>query len=179
MPGAEQNAGRPRQFGRPVFKPYGETSGSGQQGSAIDLVRGLTQRQRRLNLPDVNEYLMKWSDMKLETSGGRVPEATHQMILHISRGLDFLLFDKVNLTQRGSILREIQQKRRLDGIEQVELTHEEGLILKEAAAAVNVAYDPGTPEEVEKRTFKFADLEQKAQQQGVELPYWYRLLNGD
>lgn len=179
MPGAEQIAGRPQPFGRPVLKPFGETSGSGQQGSAIDLVRGLTQRQRRLHLPDVNEYLMKWSDMKLETSGGRVPEAIHQMIIHISRGLDFLLFDKVSLTQRGSILREIQEKRRLEGIEQVELTYEEGLILKEAAAAVNVDYDPGKPEEVEKRTFNIADLEQKAQQQGVQLPYWYRLLHGE
>ena len=52
------------------------------------------------------------------------------------------------------------------------LTYEEGILLQKAAAAVNIAYDPGTPEEVEKRTFKIADLEAKAQGLDIVMPYW-------
>lgn len=48
---------------------------------------------------------------------------------------------------------------------QVAFTYEEGLLLRDAAAVVNVAYDPGeeedTPENREKRTFRFADLERR------------------
>ncbi len=46
---------------------------------------------------------------------------------------------------------------------QLVLTHEEGLMLRDAAAVVNIPYDPGepedTPENVKKRTFVFADFE--------------------
>ncbi len=45
---------------------------------------------------------------------------------------------------------------------QLVLTYEEGILLRDAAAAVNVAYDPGgqekTPKNMKKRTFVFADL---------------------
>ncbi len=177
MRGAEQRPGQPRPIGQPVFQQFepGGTGtpgiGSGEQRSAINGIRGLIERRRRLNIPDVDEYVMKWkgltafhAELGIETT----PEV-HQMIVNVSRGLDFVLFEKIKPAQRGSILEELQNARQ-KGIEQYVLTHEEGLLLRDAAAAVNVPYDPGTPDEVEKRTFKIADLEQKAQ--GLQIWDW-------
>jgi hypothetical protein len=97
-----------------------------------------------------------------------VPPAIHQTIVHVSRGLDFVLFHELGKSQRGrglqsSILRELAELRHEEGIDRFILTHEEGLLVRDAAAVVNVAYDPGgaedTPENIKKRTFVFADLE--------------------
>lgn len=163
-------------------RQIGETSGTGQPGSAVNPLNALIERPG-LNLPDIDEYCKMWKGLSALTFNSpiaaevRIPVTPelHQMIGNISNGLDFVLFEKISVTQRGSILRELAELRE-EGIDRFILSYEEGLFLRDAAAAVNVSYDPGTPDEVEKRTFKFADLEQKAQEQGVMLPYWYRLL---
>ena len=149
------------------YQQFGERSG--QQESAVTDIRGLIERRRELNLPDINEYVMMWKGLAALTipSGKepyriRVPEEEHEKIVQVSRGIDFVLFNEVNTTQQASILRELQEHQQKEGIEQFVLSHEEGLLLKDAAAAVNVAYDPGgaedTPDDVKKRTFVFADL---------------------
>jgi hypothetical protein len=159
---------------RGEYRPNGEqfAEGSGQEQSGVNPFHALIERQR-LNLPDINEYCFMWSDLRRETSRERVPEEVHQMVIHVSNGLDFVLFEHLNLTQQASILGELQRHREVEGIEQFELTYEEGRILRDAAAAVNVAYDPGTPEEIEKRTFSFSDLEAKASPEALELRDWY------
>lgn len=146
--------------------------GSASEQSGVSPFSAFVERPG-LNLPDINEYCLKWSDMKLETSRGRVPEEIHQRVIHVSNGLDFVLFEKLNLTQQASILGELQRHREVEEIEQFELTYEEGMILRDAAAAVNVTYDPGTPEEVEKRTFTFSDLEATASPEAIDLRDWY------
>ncbi len=162
------------------YQQFGERSGSGQQESAVTDIRGLIERRRGLNFPDKNEYVMMWKELAALTipSGKepyriRVPEEEHEKIVQVSRGIDFVLFNEVNTTQQASILRELQEHQQKEGIEQFVLSHEEGLLLKDAAAAVNVAYDPGTPEEEEKRTFNFSDLEAKASPEAISLRDWY------
>lgn len=162
------------------YQQCGETSGSGQQQNVVNGIRGLIERRRGLNLPDINEYVMMWKDLAALTipSGKepyriQVPEEEHNKILQVSRGIDFVLFNKVNTTQQASILRELQEHQQKEGIEQFVLSYEEGLLLKDATAAVNVAYDPGTPEEAEKRTFKFSDLEAEASPEAISLRDWY------
>jgi len=190
--GAEIVPGQIRPVGQELHAPLtdgvagsgnGERRRSIQQGSPINSVRGLIERRSRLNLPDINEYVMMWKGLAALTVQGkepyriRVPEAEHEQIVHVSRGIDFVFFEKLEATQQASILEELQTHRQQEGIEQYVLSYEEGLILRDATAAVNVAYDPGTPEEVEKRTFKFSDLEGKASQEAISLRDWYTSIN--
>ncbi len=145
------------------YQQFGETSrsASGEAGSARQVVTDLINRQR-LGLPDINEYCLMWSDLRVETSSGRVPEAVHQTVVNVSNGLDFLLFDKVGEVQQESILSELERKRKILGVDRYVLPYEDAQLLQLAAAAVNVGYDPGgegnTPENMKKRTFVFADL---------------------
>ena len=99
------------------------------------------------------------------------------MVIHVSNGLDFVLFTHLNLEQQASILREFQGYREAEGMEHFELSYEEGLILRDAAAAVSVAYDPGTPDEIEKRTFTFSALEANASPEALALRDWYAANN--
>lgn len=151
------------------YQQFGERSG--EAGSARQLVTDLIKRQR-LSLPDINEYCLMWSDLRVETSSGRVLEAVHQTLVNTSHGLDFLLFEKVKQTQQISILSELERKRKVLGIDRYVLPYEDAKLLQLAAAAVNIVYDPGEPEDkpenTNKRTFVFADLERKAQ--GLDLP---------
>lgn len=166
MRGVEQ--GRPGQEAHQQFKAglpgnsSGDTSVRGEAGIARHFVTDLIQRQQ-LSLPDINEYCLTWSDLRIETGSGRVPEALHQSIINVSGGLDFLLFDKVGEAQRESIKSEHKFVRRKLGIDRYVLPYEDAKLLQLAAAAVNVPYDPGepedTPENIKKRTFLFADLE--------------------
>jgi hypothetical protein len=104
-----------------------------------------------------------WSDLRVETSSGRAPEAVHQTVVNISNGLDFLLFNKVGEVQQASIRSELARKRKVVGVDRYVLSYEDAKLLQLAAAAVHVDYDPGgqenTPENAQKRTFVFADLE--------------------
>ena len=153
----------------------------GQQGSAINGVRGLIARQRQLNLPNIDGYCIMWMGLAALTVNSpiaaevRIPvtPAIQQIIVQVGRGLDFVLFHKISKEQRGSILRELTELRQEEGIDRFVLTYEEGLGLRDAAAVVNVAYDPGTPEEVVKRTFKFSDLEANASPEAIALRNWY------
>jgi hypothetical protein len=186
--GAENKLGQGRPFGQPVFQQFGERSAagapgigsgerreSGEEGSARQFITDLIQQQR-LRLPDVYEYNMMWKGLSALTIHSpiaaevriNVPPAVHQTIVNVSRGIDFVLFHELGKSVKGrglqgSILRELAELRQEEDIDRFILTHEEGSLLRDAAAAVNVAYDPGgeedTPENREKRTFRFADLE--------------------
>jgi hypothetical protein len=160
--------GRLRQEAHQQFKAglsgngNGERRGRGEAGSARQYVTDLLQRQR-LSLPDINEYCLMWSDLRIETGSGRVSEEVHQSVVNVSGGLDFLLFDKVGEAQRDSIISEHNLLRRKLGIDRYVLPYEDAKLLQLAAAAVNVPYNPGEPEDtqenIKKRTFLFADLE--------------------
>lgn len=151
-------------------------AGNDPSESAINSIHAL-MKQSRLQLPDINAYSLQWSDLKTETGRGRVPEAIRHMVFHVSNGLDFVLFEHLNLEQQASILREFQGYQEAEGIAHLELSYEEGMILRDAAAAVNVAYDPGTPDEIEKRTFTFSDLEAHASSEALALRDWYAANN--
>src|SRR5690242_11045001 len=104
-------------------------AGNDQTGSAATPFDALIQRQR-LNVSDINAYCLQWSDLKTETGRGNVPEAMRQMVLHVSNGLDFVLFAHLNLEQQASILREFQGYREAEGMEHFALSYEEGKILR-------------------------------------------------
>ena len=136
----------------------GESAGT---GNALDIVHGLTQRQRRLNLPDINAYYDMWSHL-LSESHGYIPQHLTQTIRQVRLGIGFIFYNHPQFSKdnQWKFQRTLQRWHEFyNG--QLVLTHEEGEILRDAAAAINVSYDPGTPEEVEKRTFKFIDIESK------------------
>ena len=87
-----------------------------------------------------------WSDLRVETSSGRAPEAVHQTVVNISHGLDFLLFEKLRHTQQSSILSELERKRKVLNMDRYVLPYEDAKLLRLVGAAVNVDYDPGEPE---------------------------------
>ena len=107
MAGAEQRPGQGRSFGRPVFQQFepggtgtpGSYSNGESRGSARRFVTELIERQR-LQVPDVCEYTMMWSGLAALTihtpiaAESRIPvsPAIHQTIVHVSQGLDFVLF---------------------------------------------------------------------------------------
>ena len=163
------------------FTPNGEqfAEGSTQEQSGVSPFDALVEYQR-LNLGTIDEYSDMWKGLDALTInspisvGTRIPVTPeiHHMIGQISTGIDFVLFAEVSATKRGQILRELAEIQQEEGINEFILTYEEGILLRDAASVVNVAYDPGTPEEVEKRTFKIADLEQKTQELDVVMPYW-------
>jgi hypothetical protein len=147
---------------QPVLQTFGE-GGTSQPGGATEAVAALVAGKRgQLNIPDVNEYALMWSDLKLETGRGRVPAAIHETIVHVSRGLDFVLFQRLRPTQQESIRRELAELQQEEGIDHLTLTYAEGQLVRDAAAVVNAVYDPGTPEDTPenraKRTFTFVSL---------------------
>src|SRR2546421_9926363 len=164
---------------RPVIQVVDREEGSAQDQSGVNPFDTLIERQR-LNLGTMDEYSDMWKGLSALTINSpiaadiRIPVTPeiHHMIGQISTGIDFVLFGEVSATKRGQILRELAELQQEEGSNEFILTYEEGMMLRKAAAIVNVAYDPGTPEEVEKRTFKIADLEQKAQELDVVMPYW-------
>lgn len=170
---------------KPVFQQLdaelpgnGNRERSGEAGSARQLVTDFIQ-QKRLDLPDVHEYTMMWSSLAALTidspiaAESRIPVSpeVHQTIVRVSRGLDFVLFDELGKIQKGKglqkrILTELAEIRQEEGTDRLELSFEEGRLLRDAAAAVNIVYNPGgaedTPENREKRTFRFTDLERRS-----------------
>jgi len=147
-------------------QPIGEQSGSGEAGSARRFVTDFIQRQR-LHVGDISNYYDSWVNLQSE-SAGHIPQQFTQMIRNTSLGLGFLFNSQwsemgyIGRTKQVAFQKRLQRwHEEYQG--QLVLTHEEGLLLKDAAVVVNVAYDPGepddTPENIKKRTFVFADLE--------------------
>ena len=147
-------------------RPFGETSGSGDAGSARRFVTDIIQRQQ-LRAGTISEYCLMWSDLAADTVRQRkVSPEIRQTISNISLGIDYLAFtrrhDQLSHGQRSYIPQKFSEIRQEEGIDQVTLSYENAKLLQTAAANVNIPYDPGepedTPENIEKRTFKFADL---------------------
>lgn len=143
--------------------PRGERRG--EAGGARQFVADLIQRQQ-LQVGDINQYYDMWVGLQSE-SADYVPQQLTKTMRNISLGLGFLFnnqwaeMGKTGLAKQAAFQKRLQRwQDEYKG--QLVLTHEEGLMLKDAAAVVNVAYDPGepedTPENMKKRTFVFTDL---------------------
>jgi hypothetical protein len=147
------------------YQQFGEKSGSGEAGSARQFVTDLIQRQQ-LTVGDINQYYDMWVGLQSE-SADYVPQHLTKTMRNISLGLGFLFNNQWAEMGNTGRSKQVAFQKRLQRWNkeykgQLVLTHEEGLLLRDAAAAVNVAYDPGgaedTPDDVKKRTFVFADL---------------------
>ena len=132
------------------------------------------QRQQ-LNLPDIVQYYDMWVSLLSETAGDLPPQATTSL-RNVGLGLGFLFYDQWGDMGYIGRAKQVAFQKRLERLDeayqgQLVLTYEEGLMLRDAAAAVNVAYDPGepaeTPENMQKRTFIFTDLDQKANESDI------------
>ncbi len=150
------------------YQQFGETSrsGSGEAGSARQFVTDLDQR-RRINVGDIKSYYDIWVNAIGETAGD-VPREVTQTLKNVSLGLGFLFYNRWGEMGYEGRSKQVAFQKRLQRWHeeykgQLVLTYEQGQMLRDAAAAVNVAYDPGgvedTPENRKKRTFVFADLE--------------------
>jgi hypothetical protein len=161
--------GRP---GQPAYQQFNaglpgneESTERGVAGSARQVVTDLVQRQR-LNIGDIREYYDSWVSLQSE-SAGYIPQPMERTIRNVSLGLGFLFYNRWSETDRPGRRMQVAFQKRLrrwheEYKGQLVLTHEEGLMLRDAAAVVNIPYDPGEPEDtqenVKKRTFVFANL---------------------
>jgi hypothetical protein len=145
--------------------PRGERSG--EAGSARQFVTDLIQRQG-LHVGTLSEYCLMWSDLSADTVRRKeVSPEVHRTINNISLGIDFLAFtkryDQLSPGQHSYIPQKFSEIRQEEGINHVVLPYDDATLLQLAAAVVNIAYDPGeleeTPENIKKRTFVFAELE--------------------
>jgi len=141
--------------------PRGERSS--EAGSARQFVADLIQGQR-LNVGGIGAYYDKWVQLGMEAKR-YIPDDIHQTIRNISLGLGFLFYNQFGEMGRAGEWKQKAFQKRLQrfGVNELVLTYEQGQMLKDAASVVNIAYDPGepeeTPENIKKRTFVFADLE--------------------
>ncbi len=120
------------------------------------------QHQKQLQLPDAVSYYDMWVDLLSETRG-YVPQSTTEVIQNVSLGLGFLAYNTWGEMGYKGESKQFVFKRRLqreqdDYHGHLVLPYEQGKLLQQAASAIDIAYDPGTPEEVEKRTFSFPDI---------------------
>ena len=153
----------------------GERRGSGQQGSAVNFVRGIIQQQR-LYLRTISEYCTMWSDMAVQAHRTQ-SETVSTSIANVRWGLDYLAFtrryDQISEDHKTFVLEDIPiiLKKELH-TNPIVLPYEDAKLLQLAAAGVNINYDPGgaenTPENIRKRTFDFSNMEQKIE--GAEIP---------
>ena len=154
-----------------LYQQFGETSGRGDTGSARQFVTDLNQRQR-LQVGTISEYCIMWSDLAADTVRRReVSPEVYRTISNISLGIDYLAYtrrrDQLSHGQRSFIPQNFAEIQQEEGIDQVVLSYEDARLLQQAAAVVNIPYNPGepedTPENIKKRTFVFADLEDTQQ----------------
>ncbi len=125
--------------------------------------------QTRLNIGTISEYCTQWSDMAVFARRSGQPDEVTRTIWNVGLGLDYLAFteryDQISEGHKIFVREDIPQMLHEESTDQVVLSYEEARLLQMAAAAVNIAYDPGepedTPENIQKRTFDFADLEQR------------------
>lgn len=148
-------------------KPFGDTSGRGEAGSARQLVSDLIQQQQQ-QIGTIGDYCLMWSDLAADTVRQRgVSPEVYQTILNISMGIDYLAYtrrnDQLSDGQRSFIPKRFAEIQLEEGIDRVVLPYDDARLLQLVAAVVNIPYDPGepedTPENRKKRTFVFADLE--------------------
>jgi hypothetical protein len=150
-----------------LYQHTGETSGSGEAGNARHIVTDLIQRQG-LRVGTISEYCLMWSDLAADTVKRReLSPEVHQTIGNVSLGIDYLAFtrryDQLSRGQRSYIPKKFSEIGQEEGIDQVTLSYDDAKLLQMVAAVVNIPYDPGepenTPENIKKRTFVFAELE--------------------
>ena len=149
------------------YQQFGERSDSGEAGSARQVVTDLIQRQQ-LQVGDIGSYYDKWVVLASEIYR-HVPPEVHETIKKVGLGLGFLLYNqwgemgREGRRKQVAFQKRLQRERKYLGINQLELSHEQGQMLRDVASVVKVAYDPGepedTPENMKKRTFVFAGLE--------------------
>src|SRR2546421_7828371 len=145
------------------YRPDGEqfTEGSAQEQRGVNPFAALAE-QTRLNLPDIGQYYDMWVNMHSELYGD-IPEEQHQSMEHISFGLGFLFYQQWGEMGYTGERKQVAFQRRLQrhSIDQLTLPYEDAKRLQQAASLVNVAYDPGepenTPENIAKRTFRLAN----------------------
>ncbi len=145
--------------------PRGERNG--EAGSARQFVTDLIQRQG-LRVGTLSDYCLMWSELSADTVRRmEVSPEVHRTISNISLGIDYLAFtqhyNQLSPGQKSYIPQKFSEMRQEEGINHVVLPYDDAKLLQLAAAVVNIAYDPGEPEDtaenLKKRTFVFAELE--------------------
>jgi hypothetical protein len=118
------------------------------------------QEQQKLNLPEVRKVYHMLVDMGSETAGD-IPPELHEIIRNVSIGFGFVAFDKLPDGEKAAFIQRLRRDSRFYNRDKLVLTQEQAAIVKRVASAVNIAYDPGQPEEETKRIFPYADFENR------------------
>lgn len=148
-------------------RPNGEqlAGGNQQEQSGVNPIDALVE-QTQLSVSDIGQYYDMWVGL-LSESAGYIPENLTDTVRNVSYGLGFLFYQQwgemgyTGKAKQGAFEKRLARHK----INEFTMPYEDAVQLQRAASLVNVAYDPGepeeTPENVAKRTFIFTDLEQR------------------
>lgn len=118
------------------------------------------QEQQKLNLPDVRTVYEMLVDLGSETAGD-IPHELHDTIRNVRIGFGFIAFDQLPDGKKAAFIQRLRRDSRFHNRDKLVLTPEQAAIVQRIASAVNIAYDPGKPEEETKRIFPYADFENR------------------
>lgn len=91
-----------------------------------------------------------------------VADEWHPTVAHVFLGYGSLVYDKLPATKQAIFLSDARRYQMHREGADLELTQQEGEILKNITHAIGIEYDPGEAGNPEKRTFRLADIEAKA-----------------
>jgi hypothetical protein len=118
------------------------------------------QQHKKLNLPEVSKVYDMLVDLGSETAGD-IPPELHDTIRSVSIGFGFLAFDQLPDGKKAAFIHRLRRDRTYYDRDWLMLIPEQAEIVKRMASAVNIAYDPGQPEDETKRIFQYADFENR------------------
>lgn len=154
---------------------------TGNSENAVGFITSLIEQQitsgseedkARYTSQEVQVYNML---MDLRAFGPRIWQDT---AANVFTGYGSLIYDKLPMNKQAIFLHAAREEQEARGAD-LELTEEEGEILKNITHTIGMEYDPGAAENPEKRTFRLADIEKKAPDHSQVAPSFRRFLDAD
>lgn len=118
------------------------------------------QERKKLSLPDAGRVYLMLVDLLSETAGD-IPQELQDTIRNVGLGFGFLAFDQLPDERKAAFIQRLRRDGKVYKRDHLTLTPDQAEILKRVASAVNIAYDPGQPDEETKRVFPYADFEKQ------------------
>lgn len=154
----EEGRPLPEEVTETASLPRAEAQGSDPFTSLIAELH--VQEHKRLTLPEISKVYDMLVNLGSETAIDFPPQL-HDTIRSVSIGFGFLAFDQLPDGKKAAFIHRLRRDGKVYNRDHLTLTPEQAEILKRVASAVNIAYDPGQPDEEAKRVFPYVDFEKQ------------------